>query len=175
VDHGPDIFVKPDFEPEHRRLFRTLWETVAWGERMQARKTASFGLPYDYSHMSYPEAAMHPALVPLCGRIDATLGFMPNNCLLNLYIDGGSSLGFHSDATDRLALGTGVAIVSLGATRTLSYRRRSDRMLVHAYRLESGSLLFMSNAIQAGWSHAILPEPEAGPRISLTFRRIRRS
>ncbi|MFT5096791.1 MAG: alkylated DNA repair dioxygenase AlkB, partial [Psychrobacter okhotskensis] len=41
-------------------------------------------------------------------------GYLPNNCLVNYYLDGSSKMGFHSDDTSQLADGTGVAILSLG-------------------------------------------------------------
>ncbi|NHZ79026.1 alpha-ketoglutarate-dependent dioxygenase AlkB [Massilia sp. CCM 8695] len=148
--------------------------TVTWDERMKARKTASFGASYNYSQIVYAESPMPPLLDILCARLEGELGFRPNNCLLNYYPDGRSSMGFHSDETDGLADGTGVAIISLGSVRAMAYRNKLDAALRVDYPLPNGSLLYMSEHVQQEWMHAIPKDPHAGERISLTFRAIRR-
>jgi alkylated DNA repair dioxygenase AlkB len=55
---------------------------------MKARQAASYGAPYDYSQLTYPRRTMHPALVPVLAAVRATVGFEPDNCLLNYYVDG---------------------------------------------------------------------------------------
>lgn len=103
---------RPHFIPEPDALFEQLKHSVLWDERMRARKTASFGVPYDYSQISYPAVPMPEALGQLCPAIERLLGFAPNNCLLNFYPDGQSSMGFHSDANEQLIAGTGVVVIS---------------------------------------------------------------
>ena len=139
---------------------------------MKARKTASFGVSYDYSGMTYPQTVMHPALEPICKAIENELGFLPNNCLINYYPDGNASMGYHSDSSEELKEGTGVAIVSLGSARHIFYRSKQNKELKHEYSLKSGSLLYMSKDIQGNWMHAIPKERDVGERISLTFRLI---
>ena len=82
-------------------------------------------------------------------------------------------MGFHSDATDELAPGTGVAIVSLGAERSITFQSKPDKQIERSYPLKSGSLLYMSAEVQDSWKHAILKQAETGPKISLTFRQIK--
>jgi alkylated DNA repair dioxygenase AlkB len=80
-------------------------------------------------------------------------------------------MGFHTDATDDLVPGTGIAVVSLGAERTITFRNQRDRQLLEHYPLKSGSLLYMSPEMQLEWKHGILAAENAGGgRISLTFR-----
>ncbi|WP_240652310.1 alpha-ketoglutarate-dependent dioxygenase AlkB [Variovorax gossypii] len=141
---------------------------------MRARKTASFGVPYDYSQIAYEAVPIPLELEVLCGKLEAELGFRPNNCLLNLYANGASSMRFHSDDSTALAPGTGVAIVSVGATRSIAYRSKADSSLRFDYPLPHGSLLYMSDAVQQDWLHAIPKAESAGERISLTFRAIRK-
>jgi alkylated DNA repair dioxygenase AlkB len=100
------------------------------------------------------------------------LGFVPNNCLLNFYEDGNSSMGFHSDSSEELESGTGVAIVSLGSVRNLVFRSKVDKSVEYAYPLQPGSLVYMTKEVQDHWLHAIPKLVGAGPRISLTFRSI---
>ncbi len=139
---------------------------------MRARKTASFGVSYNYSQITYAEAPMPTALASLADRIAALIGSAPNNCLLNYYPDGDASMGFHSDSSEDLAPDTGVSIVSLGAARSIIFQLKADRSVERSVELKSGSLLHMPNAIQGEWLHAIPRAPGAGPRISATFRQI---
>jgi alkylated DNA repair dioxygenase AlkB len=83
-------------------------------------------------------------------------------------------MGFHSDSIAELEPGTGIAVVSLGAERTITFQRIDDKMVCESYRLPTGSLLWMCPEMQAEWRHAILADKDAtGGRISLTFRRMK--
>lgn len=115
---------------------------------------------------------MHPLLVPLCDAIEVELGFRPTNCLLNHYETGRSTMGFHSDATHNLAEGTGVAIISLGAERNLTFRSKTDPSLVIHLPLPHGSLFYMTQLTQDYWTHAVKKTETDDSRISLTFRHI---
>jgi len=171
----PPISLDPAFVASPDALLGWLQAAVTWDERMKARKTASFGVPYDYSQISYEAVPMPSVLDDLCERIEARLGFRPNNCLLNHYPDGASSMGFHSDDTEVLSPGTGVAIVSVGSERSIVYRSKADSSIRHDFPLPHGSLLYVSDAVQQDWLHAIPKAQVVGERISLTFRSIHRS
>lgn len=171
----PDIQIHAEFWPAHAELFAELLATVDWDTRMKARQTASYGAPYDYSQLTYPRRPMHPALVPTLAAVRETVGFEPDNCLLNYYVDGESSMGFHADAREDLEPGTGVVILSLGSPRSLVFRRKQAREHVVEFRLQPGSLVLMPAAMQDEWQHAIPREPGAGARISVTFRKLRAS
>ncbi|GAB5526637.1 MAG: alpha-ketoglutarate-dependent dioxygenase AlkB [Roseivirga sp.] len=160
------------FTDDPSALFHSLSTGVNWDERMAARKTASYGVAYNYSQMSYPYQAFLPELDALLTPIEEAVGFRPNNCLLNYYLDGKSRMGFHSDQTDILASDTGVVIISLGATRALTFRNIEDGSIRHSYMLPSGSLIYMTQAVQDEWQHAIPRDNTAAGRISLTFRNI---
>lgn len=166
----PTIELVSNFIHSPEQVFAELRQSVKWDERIRARKTASFGVPYNYSQISYPAVAMPTMLDALCKRIETRLGFLPNNCLLNYYLNGFSSMGFHSDENEQLVDGTGVAIISLGCARSIIYRHKRDKTVECTYILESGSLLYMSNELQEEWLHAIPKEVDAGERISLSFR-----
>ncbi|MEM1417995.1 MAG: alpha-ketoglutarate-dependent dioxygenase AlkB [Myxococcota bacterium] len=167
----PDLVLRERFWPAHAALLGALRREVSWEASMSARETASFGRPYNYAQMVYPARPMHPRLAPVAEALEATLGIAFNNCLLNYYPDERAKMGFHSDDTSELTAGTGVAIVSLGATRKLSFRRRDDPSVRFAHTLEGGSLVFMPHRVQDDWVHALKRQrPAAGPRISLTWR-----
>jgi alkylated DNA repair dioxygenase AlkB len=154
------------------KLYIELRDRIEWDLRMSARHTACYGLSYDYSGVSYENKPMHPLLVPLCTKLEATLGFEPNSCLINYYLDGRSKMGFHSDEIDNLETGTQIIIISLGTERKLSFRSKADYEQRRQYLLPHGSLLYMSQRTQEFWSHAIKRANVLDGRISLTFRRI---
>ncbi len=154
-------------------LFETLKMNVEWDERMVARKTASYGKAYNYSQIKYPFQPFTNELDQLVNAINNTLNFKPNNCLINYYLDGKSKMGFHSDQTDILHNGTGVAILSVGATRILRFRKIDNHELIRDFELPSGSLIYMTSEVQNKWQHAI-PKSEINKgRMSLTFRKIK--
>ena len=157
----------------HEELFETLVRDVPWDRTMAARLTASFGVPYNYAQMVYPAVPMHSALVPVVAHLHESLQIQFNNCLLNYYLDERSKMGFHSDDTTALQPGTGVAIVSLGHPRRISFRRRDNPEIRKAFELQPGSLLYMENSVQDEWAHAIKRQKGVGPRISLTWRAFR--
>jgi alkylated DNA repair dioxygenase AlkB len=153
-------------------LYQELCDRIEWDERISARKTACYGLPYNYSGLTYAVQSMHPLLQPLCVRLEQTLGFAPNSCLINFYKDGRDKMGFHSDEIDNLEDGTQIIIISLGTERKLSFRSKSDYSQRLQYLLPHGSLMYMSQKTQEFWSHAIKRANVVEGRISLTFRRI---
>ena len=163
----------PGFLEDPIALFDFLHTNVEWDEQMAARKTASFGVAYNYSQMSYPHQDFPNVLTTIIEKIGKTLTFTPNNCLINYYLDGKSKMGFHSDQTDILYEGTGVAIVSIGETRTLRFRNIADKSIIKNFDLPSGSLIYMTNAVQDKWQHAIPKSDTDRGRMSLTFRKIK--
>lgn len=167
-------FFWPQFLPNADTLFDLLASSVEWDDRIRARRVASFGVPYNYSGTMWPEKVMPEMLQPMIDMVMNIVGYQPNNCLANYYPTGDSTMGYHSDSVDDLEEGTGISIISLGATRTISFRRETDRSEVHNLALQSGSMLHMTSAMQATWRHAILKaEDVTSGRISLTFRRIK--
>jgi alkylated DNA repair dioxygenase AlkB len=153
-------------------LYIQLRDRIEWDLRISSRKTACFGLPYNYSGLNYDRQPMHSLLQPLCKQLKATLGFEPNSCLVNYYQDGRDKMGFHSDEIDNLETGTQIIIISLGTERKLSFRSKVDYEHRLNYLLPHGSLLYMSQKTQEFWSHAIKRANVVDGRISLTFRRI---
>lgn len=169
----PNLTIVDAFLENSDALFCEIQDSVEWDQRMKARKTASYGVPYNYSGITYAERAMLPCLLPLCDQLERKLGYRPNNCLLNYYPDGKSTMGYHSDSTKELVEGTGISIVSLGAARSISFRSKAEVDRVISYELPTGSLMHMDAETQDDWKHALPKARDAGPRISMTFRLIR--
>ncbi|MEH1941675.1 MAG: alpha-ketoglutarate-dependent dioxygenase AlkB [Nostoc sp.] len=166
----PDLLINDLFLPNSHFLFDSLISIINWDERIRARKTASFGSPYNYSNIYYNSCPMLNELIPIIDRLEKHFGFRPNNCLVNYYTNGNSTMGFHSDSIDELMDDTGISIISLGAERIITFQNKQDKSIEHSYLLKSGSLLFMPQKTQKYWKHGILKQPETSGRISLTFR-----
>lgn len=158
-----------NFIDNHDFLFDTIRDNSDWDRRMASRLTTSFGVSYDYSGISYPNISIPDYLTDIVNRINDTIGFTPNNCLINYYLDGRSKMGYHSDRTDILSPGTGVVIISLGSTRALRFRNILDRSVVD-FNLISGSLFYMTADVQDLWMHSIPKSDVDDGRMSLTFR-----
>ena len=154
-------------------LFTHLDQNVTWDERMHSRKTASFGQAYNYSQIEYPYQSFPNEIENILNLIEAKLGFRPNNCLINYYADGKSTMGWHSDRTDILVEGTGVAIVSIGDTRTLRFREIENKDNKINFPLPAGSLIYMTDEVQEKWHHSIPKSDSVSGRMSLTFRKLK--
>ena len=170
----PEVTIRPDYLSAHAatQLYNQLCDQIDWDERIRARKTACYGLAYNYSGLVYEDKPLHSLLVPICEQIETTLGFQPNSCLINFYADGRSKMGFHSDEIDNLQADTEIIIISLGVERKLSFRSKADYEERRYYLLPHGSMLHMSQRTQEHWSHAIKRATVTTGRISLTLRRI---
>ena len=94
-----------------------------------------------------------------------------NNCLLNLYADGDSGMGWHFDSYELLSAHSPIAIASLGAERILQFRARHDPSVRWETPMKHGEVLVMERTVQDEWLHR-LPRlsGSVGPRVSLTFR-----
>jgi len=164
-----NITLIPDYINDTSLLLSNLL-ALDYDKSMSSRWTASFGKSYDYSGKTYPYIPIPDFINDLIPMISATIGFTPNNCLINLYHDGRSSMGYHSDNIDILKPNTGVVILSIGSTRTLRFKNKLDSGDIIDYILSDGSLFYMDADIQNNWLHSIPKSDVMGNRISLTFR-----
>jgi len=118
--------------------------------------------------------------MPLCGLTSREE--WPNSCNLNLYEDGGMSVGWHSD-DESLFQGrfSDIRIISLslGQARTFELRELgieegADSRAKYKMRLENGDLCTMEGLTQKHYQHRVPKEEASGPRINLTWRWVRR-
>ena len=166
-----DLRYIPHALPDADAALAYLVDEVAWLDRMRARQTASFGLPYDYSGQHYDACAMPPVISAIAERAAELAGHAFNNCLCNRYETGANTMGYHHDSYEGLVAASTIAIASFGATRTLVFRS-VDQQHRAAQILEHGSLLVMGPTSQRTWMHAVQRSPGAGRRISVTFRQL---
>jgi alkylated DNA repair dioxygenase AlkB len=135
------------------------------------RLIAMYGpVGYRYSGVVHAPCALTPRLEAVRRRVEDVTGRPFNSVLANLYRDGRDSVGWHRDNDYAHGGQPDIASVSFGATRRFDLRERAGAVRI-AVDLESGSILVMSGAAVARWSHRIARTTRAiGPRVNLTFR-----
>jgi len=176
---------RPDLGLSVNLLVNTLTSELAWQQHKiriheteidQPRLSSWYGdVVHTYAtlaHDLHPQP-WSPVLRRLRQRVSDVVGVSFNSMLANLYRDGSDSIGWHRDNEKGLGPEPTIALISLGAERKFSLRRRDDHRSRCDIILEHGSLLVMSGTTQRYWEHAI-PRTSAiaGARISLTFRQI---
>ena len=160
------------FIKHEKSLFDFLKAQVIWDDNMKSRKTASFGIPYNSSNISYKHKPVPSQIKMLFGEINRSIGFEPNNVLLNFYHTGTSKMGFHSDDITILDKNTGVVILSLGSSRIMRFKNKLTGQNVDQI-IEPGSLIYLSRENQLNYKHSVLPtQNERSQRISVSFRKI---
>jgi len=125
----------------------------------------------------YPPFMMEvmQAVMPFFGLKDQAQ--WPNSCNLNLYTDGGMSVGWHSD-DERYFNGKfqdiRILSLSLGVARSFNLRSNwpepQERQL-RSLMLSNGDLCTMEGMLQKHYQHRVPKENNiSGPRINLTWR-----
>lgn len=169
----PHTLLINNFVDDHLMLFDVLKNSINWRGDIKSRKTASFGKPYNYSGIFYPETIIPEYLAQFIDKIEAITGFIPNNVLINYYHESESKMGFHSDDIEILEENTGVVILSLGSSRIMRFKEKNNGNLLDM-TLNAGSLFYMKDENQRLYLHSILPSPDPkAERISVTFRRMK--
>lgn len=114
------------------------------------------------------------ATMPFCGLKPHE---WPDSCNLNLYENGGMSVGWHAD-DERLFQGKfqdiSIISISLGQTRRFELRPKwpeEGEPTVRRVQLGNGDLMTMEGMTQKHYDHRVPKEHRSeGPRINLTFR-----
>lgn len=108
-----------------------------------------------------------PALAELKSLVEKITEQTYTVCVIQRYANGRVNINPHRDK--EMVLGTRIAGVSLGATRTISFTRTYHEPV--NIPLPSGSLYVMKPPTNNMWLHSITKEPSVKtPRFSLTFR-----
>jgi alkylated DNA repair dioxygenase AlkB len=127
---------------------------------------------YKYSGQLKIPTLWHPQVLEIKLKLEKMLGIEFNACLLNMYPDGSTGMGWHSDDEKELGKTSCIASVSLGCERYFDAKHKSKE-IKHRVLLENGSLLLMKGNMQTHWKHALpVSKKVKGPRINLTFRKV---
>jgi len=170
---------------ESKQLFEELlnglnWqcdELVMFGKKITTSRKVVWVADEDLSYIySGVKKNPHDWSAPLLGikqKLESFCGHHFNSCLLNLYHHGDEGMGWHSDDEKELDQNFPIASLSFGGRRKFSFRHKQD-LTKASLLLDDGSLLLMQPPTQSHWQHALLKTKVAvGPRINLTFRKIR--
>jgi alkylated DNA repair dioxygenase AlkB len=167
ITYQPDV-IAPELAAQ---WFSALLERADWhsGSRMMYERMVD--VPRLHTHYAIDDAALphvlRAALEVVKKQIDAPF----NSIGLNFYRNEHDSVAPHNDKLHELVAHQPIALLSLGATRTMVIRRKKPPHLKTELELEAGSLLLMGWNAQLHYDHGIpkLRQP-VGPRISVAFR-----
>lgn len=181
IEYFPRIFNEIESEYLFQKLLNSLnWqpdELVMFGKKIiTKRKVAWIGdsnCIYTYSGVKKEPQAWISELLMIKKKAEELSKSEFNSCLLNLYHNGDEGMGWHSDDEPELDQKAPIVSISFGATRKFSFQHKLDKTK-HNLFLESGSALLMNSPTQQFWNHSLLKTKlPVGPRINLTFRKIR--
>ncbi len=123
-----------------------------------------------------PELVPHPVLGSVRDALQVRYRKPFGSVGLNYYRDGRDSVAPHGDRELRDTDDALVAVLTLGATRPFRLRARGKvGVPSHDIAPGSGDLLVMGGACQRDWEHGVPKVRAAGPRVSATWRWVRRS
>jgi alkylated DNA repair dioxygenase AlkB len=169
-----EILYEKNILKDYSSITNNLNTSIVWDNSIKSRKTASFGVPYNYSGLAYSKNEIPKFLDILLEIVFKKNGFHPNNCLINYYYEYNSKMGFHSDQIENLYSNTGIAIFSFGSPRIMRFKNKKNNIEIYDIILENNSYFFMTQTVQMDWLHSVLPstEPQKNERYSITFRKI---
>jgi alkylated DNA repair dioxygenase AlkB len=176
LDHGAWIDLRPAWIAGADELFGRLAEAVPWRAERRHMYDRVVDVPRLLSFYAEGEPLPDPMLDHAKRALDehyaGELGEPFRTAGLCLYRDGRDSVAWHGDTIGRGSTqDTMVAIVSLGAPRSLLLRPRGGGGPTLRHDLGHGDLLVMGGSCQRTWEHAIPKSTRAaGPRISVQFR-----
>ena len=184
IEHHEPDFIGEDLTNELSEFLKT----VQYKE-VSGRSVASYG--EDYQYLGRPDNNVPAIPAPINKVIDLinreflqfTSAKSINQVIINRYKSGSSFLPKHSDNEVEIKPDSQIFTVSLGCTRTMTFRdeRKPPGTESRDQELEvsDGSIYIMSQPSQSFWSHrmeAVAAEEEETEelpeRVSLTFRTV---
>jgi alkylated DNA repair dioxygenase AlkB len=153
--------------------FAELRTGVTWRTERRMMYDRDVDVPRLMGHfrLDPPPADTPAAILTAARRVHDAIDAPFNSVGLNLYRDGRDSVAPHNDHLNEIRKSFPIALVSLGATRRMTVRAKSEPRRVIHVDLEPGSLFVMDYATQLHYTHAVPKTAEpVGERISLAFR-----
>ncbi len=93
-----------------------------------------------------------------------------NGVLVNRYLSGQQTMGWHSDDEPEIMLGTDIASISMGATRDFVVKNKVSNEKV-TFTLSCGDSIIMHYPMQQQWLHSVPKRQKVvEPRLNFTFR-----
>jgi alkylated DNA repair dioxygenase AlkB len=182
-------------------LFGQLRDEITWNEMrqrggrvprdisIQGTLITQYGDEYEplYRHPAdeQPELiSWTPTALKIKERIEELIEQKLNHALIQYYRNGKDFIGEHSDKTLDVLIGSNIVNYSLGATRTMILKHKTQDGLKQRFKLLHNSLFVMGWKTNREWFHSIKQDNRAdrdkeqdelafsSQRISLTLRTI---
>lgn len=175
LEQGAWVDVRPDWVTNSDALFERLALDVPWHADRREMYDRVVEVPRLVSHFGagsrYPEPLLTRAQDALNEHYGRPPGQVFETAGLCFYRTGDDSVAWHGDRVGRtIDRDTMVAIVSVGAARTLSVRPKGGGETLR-FPVGHGDLIVMGGSCQRTYEHAVLKTKTAvGPRISVQFR-----
>jgi alkylated DNA repair dioxygenase AlkB len=130
-------------------------------------------MPYSFSGMRLVAEPVLPTLVQTClayAREHAP-DYAYNGALVNWYMDGNDSIGFHSDDEKDMDPEAPIFSFSFGGVRTFEIKAKNETVISGMkIRTMPGLVIIMGGNMQKEFLHGIPKEKNAEPRINITIR-----
>jgi alkylated DNA repair dioxygenase AlkB len=166
LGQGAWVDVVPGWVTGADTLFDELLETAPW----KAFERPMYDRVVDVPRLETRTWHDRPPIVRRMARcLGRRYGVELPSLSANLYRDGNDSVAWHGDRIGRVRADAVVAILSLGATRTLLLRPNGGGPS-SSFALHSGDLLVQGGTCQRTYEHCVPKRAHAGPRISVMFR-----
>jgi alkylated DNA repair dioxygenase AlkB len=175
LSSGAWVDLRPGWITNSDALFERLAVDVPWRADTREMYDRVVDVPRLVSHFSagavYPDPVLTRAQHALNDHYGRPPGQVFQTAGLCFYRTGDDSVAWHGDRVGRtIDRDTMVAIVSVGAARTLSLRPKGGGETLR-FPVGHGDLVVMGGSCQRTHEHAILKTKQAvGPRISIQFR-----
>ncbi|MDO9395378.1 MAG: alpha-ketoglutarate-dependent dioxygenase AlkB [Herbiconiux sp.] len=176
LDEGAWVDLRPGWVTNSDALFERLALGVPWQADRREMYDRVVDVPRLVSRFGpadpYPDLSLTRAQDALNDHYGRPTGQVFQTAGLCFYRTGGDSVAWHGDRVGRtIDRDTMVAIVSVGAARTLSVRPKGRPGATLRFPVGHGDLIVMGGSSQRTHEHAILKTKQAvGPRISIQFR-----
>jgi alkylated DNA repair dioxygenase AlkB len=166
LGQGAWIDVVPGWVRGADTLFDEVHGTAPW----KAYERPMYERIVDVPRLSAIEWPDHPPVLDRMARcLGERYGVELPAISANLYRDGNDSVAWHGDRIGRVRSDAIVAILSLGADRTLLLRPSGGGRSM-AFPMHSGDLVVQGGTCQRTFEHSVPKRAHAGPRISVMFR-----
>ncbi len=176
LSRGAWVDVRPGWLRGSDTVFEALRDRVPWKAERRTMYDTVVDVPrllkfYDVGE-PLPLPLLDETRQRLCEHYRDELGEPFTTVGMCLYRDGHDSVAWHGDTIGRSATeDTMVAILAVGAARTLALRPRGGGTTALRMPLGHGDLVVMGGSCQRTWEHAIPKTARpVGPRISIQFR-----
>jgi alkylated DNA repair dioxygenase AlkB len=148
-----------------------------------ARKEALYGdegLTYKFANKSIMTKPWIPILLDIRNKIYNLTGWNFNCVHINKFENGNDTIGFHRDNVRKLDPDAPIATLSLGCTRPMTFKDKTDhesygfyRRVRPAIRLEDGMLLLLNSPTNSHYLNSIpIRKRIKEPLVILSFKKM---